>query len=94
MKNLLDVSEEIEKMMSYINRNNERIIGIEINQNTLDYLKMKGVYKFKNIVNEDIPIIINNSLINNEIKFHREKNIKETEYEPYEENKLGVILSE
>lgn len=83
-KNLFDVGREIEKTISYVERNDEHIISIEINKNTLDYLKTKGIYKFKNVFNEEIPIIINNSLIDNEIKFNREKNSKATEYVPYE----------
>ena len=86
-KNLFDVGREIEKTISYVERNDEHIISIEINKNTLDYLKTKGIYKFKNVFNEEIPIIINNSLIDNEIKFNREKNSKATEYVPYEVNK-------
>lgn len=82
-KNLFDVGKEIEKAISYVERNDEHIISIEINQNTLDFLKTKGIYEFKNIFNEEITIIINNSLIDNEIKFNREKNIKATEYVPY-----------
>ena len=84
-KNLFDISKEIEGAISYFEKNDEHIIGIEINQNTLAYLKTKGIYKFKNIFNEDIPIIINNFLIDNEIKFNREKNAMLTEYECYEE---------
>lgn len=83
-KNLLDVEKEIQVVINDINKNDEHIIGVELNKNTLDYLKANGIYGFGR--NGEIPIIINNFMLDNEIKFHREKNSKATEYEPYEPN--------
>lgn len=83
-KNLLDTGKEIQETIKYINKNDEHIIGVELNENTLNYLKSKGIYGFRDIFSEDIPMIINNFMLDNEIKFHREKNSKATEYEPYE----------
>ena len=84
MKNLLDIEKEIKQPISYINKNNEHITSVEINQYTLNYLKSKGIYKFSDDFNKEIPIIINEFLINNQIKFNREKNNEITNYEPYE----------
>ena len=83
-KNLFDIGKETEVTISYIENNDEHIIGIEINQYTLDKLNTKAIYGFKDCYNNRIPIIINNDLSNNEIKFNREKNNKSTEYVPYE----------
>ena len=74
MKNLFDISKEIKNAMDFIDKNDEHIIGVELNKNTLDYLKSNGIYGFGR--NGEIPIIINNSMLYNEIKFHREKNSK------------------
>lgn len=84
MKNLLDVEKEIHETISYINKNNEHITSVEINKCTLDYLKSKGIYKFADTFNKEIPIIINELLIDNQIKFNREKNNEITNYVPFE----------
>ena len=83
-KNLLDVETEIQESIKYINKNDEHLIGAELNEKTLNYLKSKGIYSFRDVYNKDIPIIIDNSISDNQVKFHREKNINATEYEPYE----------
>lgn len=84
MKNLLDVGKEIEEAIFYINENDEHITSIEINQRTLNHLKIKGIYGFSYTFNKEIPVIINDLLLDGQVMFHREKNNKITEYEPYE----------
>lgn len=91
MKNLIDVGKEIKKYVNYFNSNDEYINSVELNQNTLSFLREKGIYSFSDNFSKDIPIIINNSLTDNEIKFNREKIIKPTEYIPYEEKRLGGL---
>lgn len=85
MKNLLDIEKEIHKTISYINNNDEHIIGVKTTRNTLDYLKTKGIYGFSDAFNKQIPIIINDFMIDGQVEFIREKNDKPTEYIPYEE---------
>ena len=75
---LLDAEQEINKQIEYINKRNETVIGIEMNEFTLKSLKENGIYGIK-----EIPIIRNNNLNNFEIKFNTEKNSKSTEYVPY-----------
>lgn len=87
MKNLLDVGEEIKKYINYFNNNDENLNSVELNQNTLKFLKEKGIYSFYDNFIGNVPIKINNNLFDNEIKFNREKNNKCIEYEPY--NNLG-----
>lgn len=77
-KNLIDIDNEINNIITLLLKQNEIITSIEINQYTNDYLNSKSIYGFKNI-----PVIINNDLVNNEIKINREKMIEATEYEPY-----------
>lgn len=81
--NLFDVGEEIEKAISHIENNNQHIIGIEMNEHTLDNINKKGIHGFVDAYGNMIPVILNDNLANNEVRFHREKNIKATEYEPY-----------
>lgn len=71
--------------MDFINKNDEHITSVEINQKTLDYLKAKNIYGFSDAFNKVITVIINNYMNDNEIKFNREKNNKVTEYETYKE---------
>lgn len=85
MKNLFDISKQIKNTMDFINKNDEHITSVEINQKTLDYLKTENIYGFSDTFNKVIPVIINNYINDNEIKFNREKNNKVTEYEPYKE---------
>ena len=75
---LLDAEQEINKQIEYINKRNETVIGIEMNEFTLKSLKENGIYGIK-----EIHIIRNNNLNNFEIKFNTEKNSKSTEYVPY-----------
>lgn len=82
-KNLLDVEEDIRQLVKYINNNEETIIGVEISEITLLYLNNNGIYKFSDVFNNDIPIVINNTL-ENSIVVHREKITKATEYIPYD----------
>lgn len=88
-KNLLDIEKTIQNEISYIENHNETIIGIEMNKNSRDYLKSKNIYGFKSYITGNIPIIMNDNLMDLEIKFIRETNIKSTEYEPYEIRKEG-----
>ena len=88
-KNLFDISKEIERTISYINKNDEHIISVAINQRTLNYIKRKGIHGFSDAFNKEIPVIINEFLIDGQVIFNREKNIKPTEYEPYKEVRLG-----
>lgn len=71
-KNLFDDKKIINKYIEYLNDNNENIVSVEINQYTKDYLKEKSVYKIVNAL-----CIINNNLRNFEIKFNRQKKIKQ-----------------
>ena len=83
-KNLFDIGKTIQNEISYIENHNETVTSIEMNKYTQDYLKSKNIYGFKSYITGNIPIIINNMLINLELKINREKNIKATPYEPYE----------
>lgn len=84
MKNLLNTGKEIKEATSYINENDEHITNIVINKRTLNFLKRKGIYGFSDTFNKEIPVIINDLLLDGQIMFNREKNNKITEYEPYE----------
>lgn len=77
-KNLFDINNQIEENINLISKDNETIISTEINGFTLNYLKNLGIYSIANK-----PIIINNNLLNFQIKFNREKNSIPTEYVPY-----------
>ena len=46
MKNLFDISKQIKNTMDFINKNDEHITSVEINQKTLDYLKTENIYGF------------------------------------------------
>lgn len=83
-KNLFDINKQIEENINLISKDNETIISTEINKFTLNYLKNLGIYGIANK-----PIIINNNLLNFQIKFNREKNSIPTEYVPY---KRGVNI--
>lgn len=89
-KNLLDIEKTIQNEISYIENHNETVIGIEMNKNSRDYLKSKNIYGFKSYITGNIPIIMNDNLMDLEIKFIRETNIKSTEFEPYEIRKEGI----
>ena len=84
-KNLLDldVSKQINKEIEYIDNSGYRVIGISLNQRTLNYLKEKNIYGFKDVYGKDIKIIINNNLLDSQIEIFREKKDKATEYVPY-----------
>ena len=82
-KNLIDTGETIQNEISYIENHGETIISIEMNKYTQDYLKSKNIYGFKSYISGNIPIVIKDNLMDLEIKFNRETNIKSTEYEPY-----------
>ena len=82
--NLLDPKREIENVLNLIHENDEHLISVEMTRHTFGYLQSKGIHGFKSAIGETIPIIINEALQHNEIKLNREKNIKSTEYEPYE----------
>lgn len=77
-KNLFSIKEQIEENINLISKDNETIISTEMNEFTLNYLKSLGIYGIANK-----PIIINNNLLNYQIKFYREKNSTPTEYVPY-----------
>lgn len=77
-KNLIDIKEQIEENINLISKSNETIISTEINEFTLNYLKNLGIYGIANK-----PTIINNNLLNFQIKFNREKNSTSTEYVTY-----------
>ena len=83
-KNLLDIEKTIQNEISYIENHNMTITSIEMNKYTQDYLKSKNIYGFKSYITGNIPIVIKDNLMDLEIKFNREINIKSTEYEPYE----------
>lgn len=83
------VGKTIQNEIRYIENHNETIIGIEMNKNSRDYLKSKNIYGFKSYITGNIPIIMNDNLMDLEIKFIRETNIKSTEYQPYEIRKEG-----
>lgn len=68
-KNLFDIEEEIRNIITFVSKQNETIISVEINQYTNNYLYSNHIYGFKNI-----STIINNDLSNFEIKINREKN--------------------
>ena len=82
-KNLIDVDKEINNIITMFSKQGEIITSVEMNQYTNDYIKSGSIYGFK-----DIHIIINNDLINNEIKVNREKMINAIEYMPYEVGEL------
>lgn len=84
-KNLLDldVSKQINKEIEYIDNSGYRVIGISLNQKTLNYLKEKNIYGFKDVYAKDIKIIINNNLLDFQIEIFREKKDKATDYVPY-----------
>ena len=84
-KNLLDsdVSKQINKEIEYIDNSGYRVIGISLNQRTLNYLKGKNIYGFKNVYGKDIKTIINNNLLDSQIEIFREKKDEATEYVPY-----------
>ncbi len=82
--NLIDPEREIKNVLNLIHENGEHLTSVEMTRFTFDYLNSKGIHGFKNGVNETIPIILNEALQHHEIKLNREKNIKPTEYEPYE----------
>lgn len=83
-KNLFDIGEEINGTISYIENNNQHIIGVEMNEHTLDDINKKGIHGFVDAYGNMIPVILNDNLANNEVRFHREINIEAaTEYEPY-----------
>lgn len=77
-KNLFDVNKQIEESINLISKSNETIISTEINNFTLEYLKKLGIYGIANK-----PMIINDNLLNFQIKLNRQKNIMPTEYMPY-----------
>ena len=82
--NLFDSAEvQINEFVSYHNNNGEQIIGVEIRQETLDLFKKNGIYGFSDGFRKRIPIIINNFMAINEVRFIREKINKPTEYEPF-----------
>ena len=81
-KNLIDIDKEINNIITMFSKQGEIITSVEINQDTNDYLNSRSIYGFKNI-----PVIINNDLINNEIKINREKMADDIEYVPYKEIK-------
>ena len=83
-KNLFDIGKEINEMISYVEQNDEHIIGIEMNEHTLSNINDKGIHGFINSYGNMIPVILDNTLIDNEIRFLREKNDKPIEYAPYE----------
>ena len=90
-KNLLDIGESIKNQIEWLNRNREQVIAIAMNKYTKDYLKKQNIYAIK-IMNKNIPIIIDERLMNLELMFYREKMIEATEYVPY--TKLGGITNE
>lgn len=82
-KNLFVAGKQIEDEISYRENNGEIITSIEMNQNTQDYLKRNNIYGFKSHIIGDIPVIIDNRLLNSEVILNREVRNKATEYEPY-----------
>lgn len=82
-KNLFDVGTQINEEIKYIENIGYRVIGISLNQRTLNYLKEKNIYGFKDVYGKDIKIIINNNLLDSQIEIFREKKDKTTEYVPY-----------
>lgn len=85
-KNLLesDIGRQINKEIEYINNSGYKVIRIALNERTLNYLKEKNIYGFKNVYGKDIKIIINNNLLDFQIEIFREKKDKATEYVPYQ----------
>lgn len=67
-KNLFDIGATINKQIEFIKNNNYIIISIELNENTLNYLKSYNIYGFK-----DIKTIINNNLEDYKIKVNHKK---------------------
>lgn len=83
-KNLLDTAgATIQKQIDFIQKNNETVIGISLNENTKNKLEKEGIFGFKNLVSGNIPIIINNNLLDDVVEIHREKNSIATPYEEY-----------
>lgn len=83
-KNLLDTAgAAIQKQIDFIQKNNETVIGISLNENTKNKLEKEGIFGFKNLVSGNIPIIINNNLFDDVVEIHREKNSIATPYEEY-----------
>ena len=78
-KNLLesDIGRQINEEIKYIDNSGYRVIGIALNEKTLNYLKEKGIYGFKNIYGKDIKTIINNNLLDFQIEVFKEKKIKQ-----------------
>ena len=71
-KNLFDRSEmQLYKRMKYEAKLNY-IISIKINEYTLNTLKDKGFYGFKNIDSTDIPITIDDNLDDYTVIYNRE----------------------
>lgn len=67
-KNLFDVGAAINKEIEFINNSGYMITSIELNENTVNYLKSYNTYGFKNI-----KTVINNNLRDSEIKVNRKK---------------------
>lgn len=84
MKNLFDIAKQINETVYYINNNDEHITSVMMNQNTLNDLKRKGINGFSDSFNNEIPVIINDFMIDGQVQFNREKNAKAIEYVPYE----------
>ena len=83
-KNLLDTAGAIiQKQIDFIQKNNETVIGISLNENTKNKLEKEGILGFRDLVSDNIPIIINNNLLDNIVEIHREKNSEATPYEEY-----------
>ena len=83
-KNLLDTAGAIiQKQIDFIQKNNETVIGISLNENTKNKLEKEGILGFRNLVSDNIPIIINNNLLDDVVEIHREKNSIATPYEEY-----------
>lgn len=59
------------------------MIGISLNENTKNKLEKEGIFGFRNLVSGNIPIIINNNLLDDVVEIHREKNCEATSYVEY-----------
>jgi len=81
-KNLFDVGKQIENEINFIEKRNQKIIAIELNQYTLDYLRHYNIYGFTNY-DTKIDTIINNNLMNFQLDFHIEQMQDSTPYIPY-----------
>lgn len=83
-KNLFDTAgAAIQKQIDFIQKNNETVIGISLNENTKNKLEKEGIFGFRNLVSGNIPIIINNNLFDDVVEIHREKNCEATPYVEY-----------